>query len=163
MTQAQPTTYITPELKAEVGVEHKGQTSYPVAASDIRRWAVAVYWPEKPPRLFWDEDYAKKTRWKSIVAPQEFNPFTWPPERPANRPSAGGSGKPGSRILNGGVEYEYFAPIRAGDVITSTNKLADLFERQGKMGLMLFKVSQTDWKNQKGELVRTGKMTLIYY
>lgn len=161
--QEKPTTYITPELKAQLGVEKKGGTSYPVSLSEVRKWAIAVYWPETPPRLFWDEAYAKKTRWGGIIAPQEFNPFTWPAERPKNRPSASGTGKPGSRILNGGIETEYLAPIRPGDVIESTSKLAELFEREGRLGLMMFQVTQTDWKNQRGELVRRSKMTLIYY
>ncbi len=161
--QEKPTTYITPEERAQIGVEKEGGSTYPVSSSDIRKWAIAVYWPEKPPRLFWDEEYAKKTKWGGIIAPQEFNPFGWPPERPKNRLSAMGTGKPGTRILNGGVETEYLAPIRPGDVIESTSKIADIFEREGRMGLMKFVVNQTDWRNQKNELVRRGKMTLIYY
>ena len=73
------------------------------------------------------------------------------------------------RVLNdltghpGGAETEYFVPIRLGDVITSSSKLAEVYERQGRMGLMKFVVTQTDWKNQRGELVRINKGTLIYY
>ncbi|HZU76165.1 MAG TPA: MaoC family dehydratase N-terminal domain-containing protein, partial [Dehalococcoidia bacterium] len=48
--------------------------SPPVSLSDIRKWAIAVYWPEVPPRIFWDEEYAKTTRWGGIIAPQDFNP-----------------------------------------------------------------------------------------
>ena len=43
---------------------------------------IAVYWPDEPPRLYWDEEYARTTKWGGIIAPQEFNPFAWPPERP---------------------------------------------------------------------------------
>ncbi len=161
--QEKPKTYITPEEKAQIGVEKEGEKSYPVSYSDIRKWAIAVYWPEKPPPLFWDESYARTTRWGGIIAPEEFNPFGWPPERPKNRPSAGGTGKPGSRILNGGVETEYLAPIRPGDVIRSVHKVAEIFEREGRLGLMKFVVNQNDWYNQKNELVRRSKMTLIYY
>ncbi len=163
MAEETKTTYITDEERAQLGVERPGASSYPVAVGDIRKWAIAVYWPEKPPRLFWDQEYAGKTKCGGIIAPHEFNPFTWPAERPKNRPSAMGTGQPGTRILNGGVEMEYFAPIRPGDVITSSSKLAELYERQGRMGLMKFVVTQTDWKNQRGELVRSSKNTLIYY
>ncbi|MCH8195388.1 MAG: MaoC family dehydratase N-terminal domain-containing protein [Chloroflexi bacterium] len=163
MAEEKPTTYITDEERAQLGVERPGTSSPPVAAGDIRKWAIAVYWPERPPALFWDQEHAKKTRWGGIVAPQEFNPFTWPAERPKNRPSAMGTGQPGTRILNGGAETEYFVPIRPGDVITSSSKLAEVYERQGRMGLMKFVVTQTDWKNQRGELVRINKNTLIYY
>ncbi len=163
MTQEKPKTYITPEVKARIGVEVPGLTAAPVEESDIRKWAIAVYWPEQPPRLFWDAEHARKTRWKGIVAPQEMNVFTWPAERPKQRLSAAGTGQPGSRILNGGSEFEYVAPIRPGDVISSKSKLAEVFEREGKMGLMMFQVTQTDWTNQRGELVKRSKTTLIFY
>ena len=155
--------YITQEERDRLGVETVGTPCYPVEPSDIRKWAIAVYWPEKPPPLFWDEAHAKNTKWGGIIAPQEFNPFGWPPERPQHWLSAMGTGEPGTRILNGGLEIEYFAPIRPGDVLTPASKLAEVYEREGRLGLMKFVVSQTDWKNQKGELVKTGKNTLIFY
>ena len=157
------TTYIIQEERDRLGVESGGDPSYPVAESDIRKWAIAVYWPEPPPRLFWDEAYAQKTKWGGIIAPQEFNPFAWPSVRQEHRLSAMGTGQSGTRILNGGLDIEYFVPIRPGDVITPTSKLADMYEREGKLGLMKFVVNQTDWRNQRGELVRTSKNTLIFY
>src|ERR1700753_4096064 len=72
-----PETQITPEMQAGVGREYRWATSYPIAASDIRRWAISVYYPEPAPPLYWDEEYAAKTRWGGIVAPEEFNPFAW--------------------------------------------------------------------------------------
>ena len=39
--------------------------------------ALAVYYPDVPPRLFWDEEYARSTRHGGIVAPEDFNPFAW--------------------------------------------------------------------------------------
>jgi len=157
------TTYITQEERDRLGLESSGNPSYPVAESDIRKWAIAVYWPETPPRLFWDQEYAQRTKWGGIVAPQEINPFGWTPIRPMHRLSAMGTGQPGTRILNGGLDIEYFAPLRPGDIITSTSKLVDVYEREGRLGLMKFVVNQTDWKNQRGELVRTSKNTLIFY
>ena len=35
--------------------------SFPITDSDIRRWAIAVYYPEPAPRLFWDAEYAAGT------------------------------------------------------------------------------------------------------
>lgn len=163
MTQEKAKTYITLEIKAKIGVESLGQTSQPIELSDIRKWAIAVYWPETPPKLFWDEAHAKQTKWKGIIAPQELNPFTWPAERPPRKLNAGGTGQPGTRILNGGTEMEYFAPIRPGDVISTKTKLAEVFEREGKMGLMMFQVTQNDYTNQRGELVKRTRGTLIFY
>ena len=51
-----------------------GRTAPPVTQTDIRRWAMATFYPEKPPRLYWDAKYAATTRWGGIVAPPDFNP-----------------------------------------------------------------------------------------
>ena len=71
-------TMITDEMRALVDRTMRRATSYPIGANDIRRWAIAIYYPEVPPRLFWDEEYAATTRWGGIVAPEEFNPFETP-------------------------------------------------------------------------------------
>ena len=73
--------YITEELHNMLNVERDVMLSPPISESDIRKWAIAVYWPETPPRQFWDAEYARTTRWGGIVAPEEFNPFAWPIER----------------------------------------------------------------------------------
>src|SRR6185503_7805456 len=35
-------------------------------------------------------------------------------------------------LVHGEQEYEFFEPIRPGDVITSTGEITDIFEKQGK-------------------------------
>jgi hypothetical protein len=135
-----------------------------VTASDIRKWAIAVYWPETPPRLYWDEAYAKTTPFGGIVAPQEFNPFAWPPERPdwGLNPS-GPDTRPGTRPLNGGSENTYLCPVRPGDVITSTMMVTDIYEKIGRLGRMMFTILETTWKNQRNEVVRITRHTSIRY
>ena len=80
-------TLVTPEMIKRQGVWGHEETSFPISLSDIRKFAIAVYWPQTPPRLFWDEEYARTTRWGGIIAPQDFNPFAWPikNEDPAER------------------------------------------------------------------------------
>lgn len=161
-------TYITDEMRAEVGVEKDRRVSPPVTASDIRKWAIAVYWPEKPPRVFWDEEYAKTTQYGGIIAPEDFNPFAWPIEEPfftqvRSMFSGGVATEPGTRPLNGGGEAQYSAPIRPGDVITSVSKVVELYERGGRLGRMLFTITENRWTNQKGELVKTYRGTSIRY
>jgi hypothetical protein len=141
------------ELKALVGTEERRFVSPPVTASDIRRFAIAIYWPETPPRLFWDEDDARATRWGGIVAPHEFNPFAWPISGPGRLPTA----PPlvhGARNYNAGSEVEYFTRIRPGDVITATDRIVAVTERSGRSGRLIFITSETRWENQRGELVK---------
>ena len=70
-------TLVTPEMEERKGVWGPETVSYPVSESDIRKWAIAVYWPNTPPRLYWDADYAKTTRWGGIVAPEDALHDEW--------------------------------------------------------------------------------------
>ena len=66
-----------------------GRWSPPIRDSDIRRWALAVYWPEAPPARYWDAAAAATTTAGGIVAPEEFNPFAWlPPTSATTWPAA---------------------------------------------------------------------------
>ncbi|MGE0231265.1 MAG: MaoC family dehydratase N-terminal domain-containing protein [Flavobacteriaceae bacterium] len=139
------------EIKARVGEELYRFTSFPVTATDIRKYAIAVYWPERPPRLFWDEDHAKQTVWGGIVAPEDFNPFAWAMEGPGRFPMGLGKGR---RRFNAMSDARYFAPIRPADVITATETLLDPYERAGGNGHLIFVPTETRWTNQRGELVK---------
>ena len=67
-------------------------------------------------------------------------------------------------VLNGGVEVEYTGVrMRPGDVIRSVTSLAEYRERAGRLGLMLFTITENRWTNQRGELVKTSRNTLISY
>jgi hypothetical protein len=137
-----------------------------VSTSDIHRWAIAVYWPETPPRLFWDEEYAKTTRWGGIVAPEDFNPFAWPVPTVRSRPAGAVPGKTprkGENVLNGGQVDTFFTRIRPCDVITERTRLSDWEERMGRLGLMLFLHHESEWRNQPGELVKRRIATSIWY
>jgi hypothetical protein len=176
MTEATVETHISDEMRGAIGGLLDRQIAYPVSESDIRRWAIAVYWPEEPPRRFWDAEYAKGTGYGGIVAPQEFNPFAWmvvekfdPPVKigmldPGRTEKMLGVGPPTVKFqLNGGQETEYGVPMRPGDVITMEMRLADYWEREGRHGLMLFTIFDMSWTNQRDERVRLTKRTLIRY
>ena len=83
-------TLVTQDMIERKGKFSEPKVAPPIALSDIRKWAIAVYWPDEPPPMYWDEDYAKTTRHGSIIAPLDFNPFAWPVHRepvPAARAS----------------------------------------------------------------------------
>lgn len=171
-----PETHISKEMRAAIGQEMSRQVSFPVSASDIRRWAIAVYYPQQPPAEFIDEDAAATGQYGGIVAPQEFNPFAWlaahseskggdldqnDPDRPERILGITGPGL--KFMLNGGMSVEYGVPMRPGDVILSVSRLGDYTERSGRLGLMLFTVFEDTWTNQRGELVKRTRNTLIRY
>ena len=158
-------TLVTQDLIERKGKFSEPKVAPPIALSDIRKWAIAVYWPDEPPPMYWDEDYAKTTRHGSIIAPLDFNPFAWPVHRepvPAASASADGAGV-GPRGMNGGQPEEYFEPMRAGDVISTTTGLTEWVERTTRLGPTLFTTTETRWTNQNGELVKVRKSIGIRY
>ena len=163
----EPETLVTEEMIEAKGVWGDETTSHPVTESDIRKWAIATYWPDKPPPLYWDGEYARGTKWGGIIAPRDFNPFAWPVDRPPGPPSAGArpgqTPTKGENILNGGPADTWFAPIRPGDVMTSRTRLSHWEERTGRLGLTLFTYTEIEWRNQDGELVRRRISTGIRY
>ncbi|MCX6021511.1 MAG: MaoC family dehydratase N-terminal domain-containing protein [Chloroflexi bacterium] len=160
-------TYITDEMRATIGQESAPRVAAPVDRSLIRIWAIAYRWPEPPDRLYWDDEFAKTTKYGGVIAPPYFNPFAYHiDETRMEGPQTFGelSIEPGTRPLNGGGESEYFdIPIRPGDVISETNKVVDIYEREGRLGRMMFTVTETYWRNQRGELVRIYRGTGIRY
>jgi acyl dehydratase len=148
---------ITDEMRKMVGVESEPSV-LEIEKEPIRRWAEAI---GDPNPLYRDEEYAKKKGYRSIIAPPGFiAQYAYPVKAGQMRVRFRG---PFTRMLNGGNEYEFFKPVQAGDVITSTNKLAELFEREGRMGKMLFIINETTYKNQDGEVVAKARNTGISY
>ena len=146
---------ITGEIRACIGIQSQ-PTVIEIERSMIKRFAEAI---EDPNPLWQDEEYARNARNGGIVAPPGFlislmmrGPM---PELPFELPF--------TRLLDGGGEWEYFKPIRPGDVITVVTRLADVMEREGKMGTMVFLVTETTWKNQRNELIARSRGTSIRY
>ena len=168
-TESASETLVTQDMIDRKGVWGREHASPPVSESDIRKWAIAVYWPKTPPPIFWDADYAAGTRWGGLIAPPDFNPFAWPvtverPPRaersePTNTPRSG----KGRRGMNGGQVDTYGVPMRPGDVITARNRLRKWDERETRLGLTLFTFAETEWRNQSGELVKLRVATGIRY
>jgi len=172
-----PGTLVNPEMAAAVGGELRRAVSFPIDRSDIRRWAIAVYWPEPPPAWFWDEHAAAATTHGGIVAPEDFNPFAWmtaagpvpvsaesgghDPDATEKRLGVQPAGL--SFQLNGGLDVDYGVRMRPGDVITSIVRLGGYTERTGKLGQMLFTVFEDTWTNQDGDVVKRSRSTLIRY
>lgn len=159
-------TYVTDEMRAAQGVWSEPRTAPPITETDIRRWAMATHYPETPPRVYWDPEYAATTRWGGIVAPPDFNPFAWPVERPKGGSPALSGRRPDGKPLtgmNGGQTDTYGAPMRPGDVITARSRLVDWNEREGRLGHTLYIRNEIEWRNQRDELVRTRMSTGIRY
>jgi hypothetical protein len=63
--------------------------------------------------------------------------------------------------LNGGNRFEYIEPVRVGDRITATGRIADVYEKSGSSGSLLFIIFETDYVNQDGREVARLRGTAI--
>jgi hypothetical protein len=67
----------------------------------------------------------------------------------------------GKGWLNGGNRFEYIEPVRVGDVVTATSKVADVYEKTGSSGSLLFIIFETEYANQHGRTVARLRGTAI--
>ena len=67
----------------------------------------------------------------------------------------------GKGWLNGGNRFEYFEPVKVGDRIKATCRVADVYEKTGSSGSLLFIIFETDYVNQEGRLVARLRGTAI--
>jgi len=174
------TNYITDEVKALVGKETDwSELSPPLSPSEIRRFTQGIM--DNDP-IYWDEEFAKSTRYKGLVAPPLFPSFGVrrspgspdPLERFKTDPEWDGLGGGGARegglppvnlplvrTVNGGVEAEFFQYARPGERVRSKQRYADIRQRQGSTGPMVIITTENIWENDKGELLAIIRNTGI--
>ncbi len=134
-----------------------------VEKGSIRRFAESV---DDPNPLYCDEEYARHTRYGSIISVPGF--FGWP-SKGARAGAAMGSAELNAaftkiglgRVLDGGMEYEFFVPVRPGDTLAATSVVKEINEAEGRTGKMAIMVTETTYVNQNGDLVATARGTSI--
>ena len=146
---------ITEEIRACIGMQSE-PTVLEIEKGMIKRFAEAI---EDPNPLWQDEEYARSSRYGGIIAPPGFLMSLMFRGADIELPFE----LPFTRVLDGGGDWEYFKPVRQGDVLTTVAKLVDIREREGRMGTMVFMVSETTWRNQRNELVARSRGTSIRY
>ncbi|MFQ5693814.1 MAG: MaoC family dehydratase N-terminal domain-containing protein, partial [Nitrospinota bacterium] len=127
-----------------------------VERGKIREFADAL---EDPNPIYRDPEYAAATPLGGIPAPPTFlRTFFYETKDSAQALQV----KDWSYILHGEQEFEYLAPVRAGDVLTGRDRIAKVFEKEGRRGGKLtFAVIETTFHNQRGEKVQVARRTLI--
>ena len=147
------TPLITDEMRKAIGAESEPRTTV-IERGAIEKFADAI---GDPNPLYVDEVKAGQSRYGGIIAPPTFlrSIRTGDLELPFKINL--------TRTLDGGSDWEYFEPVRAGDTITAVTRLADLTERTGRLGPMLFVIREISYTNQQGTLVAKQRGTLIRY
>jgi hypothetical protein len=63
------------------------------------------------------------------------------------------------RVLHAKQEFDYFAPIRAGDCITVDRRVSDIYEKRG--GAMEFIVIESVFRNEAGSTVARSRQVVL--
>jgi hypothetical protein len=67
-----------------------------------------------------------------------------------------------TRSLHGGIQFEYLQPLRAGDELTMTGKLADVYTKEGSRGgTLTFIIFDWVFTNQHGHVAVRVRNTTI--
>ena len=149
-----PVTFLTEEMRQQaIGVESPPIT-VEVEKGAIIKFAQAIG-DDNP--VFNDEIAARNTRYGGLIAPPTFlrSVIVERPEYTFEMPY--------DRLLDGGSEWEYFEPVRAGDRITAVSRITDMSERTGRMGLMVITTYVITYRNQFDQVVATQASTSIRY
>lgn len=131
----------------------------------VRRYVEAV---QDLNPLWMDEEFAKNTRYGgTIVPPHIFSTLMsithCSHESGAIPVPVPNVPLPRDNVLEGEETWEYFAPTRIGDIITSTCTLTDVKVREGRLGEMFILVCTGESVNQRGELVCRSVNTIVNY
>ena len=167
-------TVITDEIRSLVGQELDVRTSDDeVTATEIRRFAQAVM-DENP--VYYDAAAAAGTRFGGLVAPGPF-PYHYTRRRPLGVPDPmttlppdwDGEETPfvhipwpeGYVYFHGGDELEVRQLARPGERITSTTRIVDAYEKEGRSGRLGFVVRETVFTNDTGEVLCINRHTSV--
>lgn len=138
--------------------------TFPIEATHIMMFARAIG-DENP--VYHDAEKAKDTEVGGIVAPPTFTASVAQFDPDGSRPRPGqpwfGSGKtpsgvegkaPSSGRLNAEQHFEYFRPVRPGEVLIAETRPGTTWERESKRaGKLMFSDRITDFRDTNGDLV----------
>lgn len=139
-----------------VGRVYQEQTGV-ISATEARRWAAAV--GDLNP-LYFDAEFARAHGYRDTPVPpmylsrsivgvtalDDLRPDGIPVDRMPDLPLP-------QRRMAGEESCEFFAPVYPGDRVTSVRRLARLEEKSGRSGPFVLVTWETDYSNERGELV----------
>jgi acyl dehydratase len=111
--------------------------------------------------IFVDDSRAQAAGLPGIVAPPTFPTVLKMWGEGGSSPHIKAMGGDVLRLLHGSEEYEYFGFIRPGDVITGQTRVVSIEEKEARSGRLDIVVLQTDYHNQRGELLVVARTTIV--
>ena len=160
-------TLITDEARAWAEREYPDAT-FTVGRNDIERYAYAI--GEHDP-IHHDPEAARAAGYDDIVAPPLFQyvirmhtAHLVPRSELAPDGSATADVPPvdTTRAMAGEISLELGVEVVAGDSVTVKKRIADMHEKEGRSGPLVFVTMEFEFINQRGEQVARERFTRIY-
>ena len=153
---------IPPETRALVGQRLGEPASATIHAHEAEGFAYAA--GDGNP-IYLDDAAARAAGYRARVVPPGFLVWAFEPPRPLEALREDGLWRNDespvrlhvSRVLYGGEDWEYHAPVYAGDTITAETRLAALEEKAGGSGPFVLMTTETRYTNQVGEIVAIAR------
>jgi len=127
-----------------------------VERGKIREFADAI---EDANPIYRDLDYAKGSLVGGIPAPPTLlRTFLYEPRAAVEALKV----KDWSYIVHGEQEFEYLAPVLAGDVLSAQDQIISITEKESRRaGKLQIAVIETTFRNQRGDKVQIARRTLV--
>lgn len=127
-----------------------------IDATRLRFFAKAI--GETDP-VYFDDAAAKAAGYSAIPAPPTFL-FAGTMDSGALMDLIDTMGVPLGKVLHGEQQFEYLAPVVAGDSVTITSRVSDIYDK--KNGALEFFVTEATATNQHGhDVARMRSVTVV--
>ncbi|WP_204113750.1 MaoC family dehydratase N-terminal domain-containing protein [Shimia biformata] len=108
--------------------------------------------------VYWDSEAAKAAGHADLLAPPTFA-IVLALENDRSFALFDLLGVEIGRVLHGSQDFQYFAPIVAGDTLTYQDRIDNIFAKKG--GALEFVIRKTEVTNQRGEKVVEMASTIV--
>jgi acyl dehydratase len=155
-----PVTLDTTDVDRHVGQSvGGGQLKEPIAVNDIRRWVQGMQYPNP---LHYDEEFAARTIFGRIVAPQSFT-VCCDVGHGAGPAIVGNI--PGTHMIFGGDEWWFYGPrVLPGDRLRMERRFHDYKVANTKFaGPTMFSRGDTLYRSERGDAVAKQRSTAVRY
>lgn len=156
---------LTDEIRAAIGRTVTYHAPDAVSRAAIRYFATAVG-DDNP--IYRDLDTARSVGLPDVMAPPTLVCETtqYVDCRPDEDGYAGHSWDlpmPETRVVRGGHEYEFHAPVHPGTILEVTWTIEDIVEKKSSSGSeMMIITSLVEFRDQNGRLLVTNRETIIH-
>ncbi len=157
------TSLIPQESLDRIGDVLAGPVTVTIEQREAQRYAYAVG-DENP--VYFDEAAAQAAGYRTLTVPPTFVTHALVQPKSAEELRTDGLYRDGtgvrlevSRMMFGGEEWDFLAPVCVGDQITATTRLAALDQKEGSKGPFVRQVRETTYVNQDGvEVARSRQI-----